>query len=87
MSTTTVSPQQMDGEAHETLAPPLTARCRRLCDESDAICQRSAHLRQESATLLARCAHLRSETTALLQYIHDCALLRGRPPRPRAVAR
>jgi hypothetical protein len=81
-TTTTVSPQQMDGEAHETLVLPLTARCRRLCDESHAICQRSAHLRQESAALLARCARLRLDTTALLQDIHDCALLRRRPPRP-----
>jgi hypothetical protein len=41
----------MDGEAHDTLTLPLVARCRSLCDESRAICQRSAHLRQESAAL------------------------------------
>ena len=86
-TTTTVPTQRMDGETHDTLTLPPVARCRGLCDESRAICQRSAHLRQESAALLARGARLRSETTALLQDIHDRDPLHRRSPRPRAVAR
>jgi hypothetical protein len=66
-TTTTVPTQRMDGEAHDTLPHTLVARCRSLCDESRAICQRNAHLRQASAALLARCTHLRSEAAALLQ--------------------
>jgi len=66
-TTITVPTQHTDGEAHETLILPLVAYGRSLCDESRAICQRSAHLRQESAALLARCTRLRSETAALLQ--------------------
>jgi hypothetical protein len=68
-TTTTVSTQRMDGEASDTLTVPLVARCRSLCDESRAICQRSAHLRQESAALLARYTRLRSEVAALLQVL------------------
>ena len=67
-TTTTVSTQPTDGEAHDTLMLPLVTRCRRRCAQSRAICQRSARLRQESAVLLARCARLRLHTAALLQY-------------------